>query len=71
LDSTAIPRTYWLEGGLIGGAIVGTFGALLFLGLDQDSHGSHVGVAVGGFITGGVLVGFPAGALVGGLFPKQ
>ena len=65
-DSVTIPRTYWLEGGVIGGVVLGFLGS----GLCQIGDHSSVGcyAAVFFFVGGGI--GFPTGALIGGLFPK-
>jgi|GEM_PF-3182445 len=73
-DSTRrIPKTYWVEGALIGGTVAGLFLASLAGGLcsDSDSGGNEpcwdnvlLGAVIG-FGTGGSL-----GALIGGQFKK-
>ncbi len=63
-DSTGIKRTHWLEGGLIGGVVMGVVGAG-FCG-----YTSVPCIAVGFAILGGGI-GFPVGALIGGMFPKE
>jgi hypothetical protein len=73
LGDTVYPKTYWLEGALIGGTVVGLLGGALAGGFcaDSDSGGKgpcwdNVLLGVGfGFATGGSL-----GALVGGQFRK-
>src|SRR5438105_1810042 len=60
-----IPRTYWLEGALIGAIGLGTFTAIGF----HDLCESHESCMVGGGVLGGA-VGFTIGALVGGQFRK-
>jgi hypothetical protein len=67
-SARVIPRTYWLEGGIIGGVSVGVVGALWFSGMSESGN------SVGGTIAGGLLcgaVGFTAGALIGGQFRKS
>ena len=62
-----VPRTYWVEGGVIGGLGLGVLGALEFRSLCDSSN------CTAGTIAGGVLggaVGFTVGALVGGQFRK-
>ena len=68
-DSTTrkIPRTYWLEGGLIGGVIVGALGSQLCKLGDNPSSMCFVEV----FLITGTFIGFPAGALIGGQFKKS
>jgi hypothetical protein len=74
-DSTRrIPKTYWMEGALIGGTVAGIFLASLAGGLcsDADSGGGNepcwdnllLGAAIG-FGIGGSL-----GALIGGQFKR-
>jgi hypothetical protein len=65
-DSTTIPRTYWLEGGLIGAVVLGFLGSGLCRLGDNPSVGCYFVVFF--YVGGGI--GFPAGALIGGLFPK-
>ena len=68
LDSTkTIPRTYWLEGGLIGGVVMGVF-TIGLAGLGEG-HTSTAGHAMAFLI--GASVGFPVGSLIGGQFPKH
>ena len=64
---TEIPRTYWLEGGTIGGTSVGVLSALYVRGLGES--GDRTAGTIAGFVLGGV-VGFTAGALIGGQFRK-
>jgi hypothetical protein len=66
------PSTYWKEGGIIGGLLLGIAGALLINGLchDSDTAEEHCGTkAVGGAALGAGL-GFVIGSLVGGQFHK-
>lgn len=68
-DSTqAVPRTYWLEGGIFGGVAMGAFGMTLASGLGEG-HTTTAGKVVAFLM--GASVGFPVGALIGGQFPKQ
>jgi hypothetical protein len=68
-DSTqAIPRTYWLEGGVIGGLGMGVFTIMLANGLGEGNT-TTAGEAMAFVI--GASVGFPVGALIGGQFPKH
>jgi hypothetical protein len=66
--SKEIPRTYWLEGAIIGGASVGVLSALYFRGLGES--GDRTAGTIAGFVLGGV-VGFTGGALIGGQFRKS
>ena len=66
--SKDIPRTYWLEAGIVGGASVGTLSALYFRGLGES--GDRTAGTIAGFVLGGV-VGFTGGALIGGQFRKK
>jgi len=66
-DSATIPRTYWLEGGLIGGVVLGFLGSGLCRLGEHPSIGCYLVVFF--YVGGGI--GFPAGALIGGLFPKR
>ena len=62
-----LPRTYWLEGGVIAGVGLGVLTGLSVRGLCESSDCTR------GMIAGGVLggfVGFTVGALVGGQFRK-
>ena len=69
LDSSrTIPRTYWLEGALIGAGGLGTFVAVAFHGLCESQN--CTGATIGGAVLGGA-VGFTVGALVGSQFRKQ
>jgi hypothetical protein len=66
-DSVTIPRTYWLEGGVIGGVVLGLLGSgLCAYGARPPAIACYL--VVFAFVGGGI--GFPAGALIGGLFPK-
>jgi len=61
------PRTYWLEGGLVGGIGLGVLSAVELRSFCES------GSCTAGTIAGGVLggfVGFTVGALVGGQFRK-
>ncbi len=68
------PRpTYWLEGGVIGGLVVGALGASLAGGLcgyDNAPHGSCTDDTIKGAFVGAGL-GFTVGALIGGQIPKH
>ena len=66
------PPTHWLEGGLIGGVIVGALGVTLAEGLCglSDSQASCGGAGIRGALVGGSL-GFCIGALIGGQVPKH
>ncbi|MGE5801386.1 MAG: hypothetical protein ACM358_03945 [Gemmatimonadota bacterium] len=64
----AIPRTYWLEGGVIGGLGMGVFATMLANGLGEGNT-TAAGEAMAFVI--GASVGFPVGALIGGQFPKH
>ena len=67
LDSVPHRRSYWLEGGLIGGALFGLVGTQ-FCGMGSSHR--DLGCYVPAFTFVGGVVGFPIGALVGRLFPK-
>jgi len=71
-DSTRIPRTYWLEGAGIVGALSGLFGVYLGVDLCDNTEGCHSPVpgALAGLVIVGV-VGFGVGALIGGQFPES
>jgi len=75
-DSAVIPRTHWLEGGLIGGGVMGALGAAFVIGMcSYDgpcgySPPQYALAGLGGFVFGG-LIGFVPGALIGGQFPKR
>ena len=64
-----IPKTYWLEGGIMGGVAMGIFGLEFARGMRDDNE-SHVLGDVGAFMLGAGL-GFTVGALIGGQFPKH
>lgn len=61
-----IPRTYWVEAGLVGAAVLGILGYEIG-GLYCE--GGCTGSRISGIVVGGSL-GFTVGALVGGQFPK-
>lgn len=65
------PRTYWAEGGLSGGIVLGTIAGMLAAGLCSYSEsGDDCTLApVTGFLVG-AAVGFPVGALIGGGDPE-
>ena len=67
-DSAAIRPTHWLEGGLIGGILVGLLGSQLCNLSDEKPPAACYVEAF--FLTGGA-VGFPVSALIGGQFPKD
>jgi len=69
-DSVApkIPRTYWLEGGLIGGVSLGLMTLMWARGMRESNRENIVG-DVAGFALG-FGTGFAAGSLVGGQFHK-
>lgn len=67
------PPTYWLEGGVIGGFLVGALGASLgggFCGYNDSPQGSCTDDVVKGAFFGAAL-GFSIGALIGGQIPKH
>ena len=65
------PRTYWKEGGVIGGLVLGIAAALLVDGLcGSDGGEENCTAKTFGGAALGAGVGFTAGALIGGLFPK-
>jgi hypothetical protein len=74
-DSTKYPRTYWLEGALIGGIPLALLGAALGGGLCTDPDNSGGGTescwddALLGLATG-LGVGGSLGGLIGGLIKK-
>jgi len=64
-------RTHWLEGGLIGGAVVGLgLGALASAMCDSDSGGNCSTIESSAFFLG-FGGGFVIGALIGGAVPKH
>ena len=67
LRDRGFPRTYWLEGGVIGGITGGVLGTLWFRGMSESrqSFGSTVAV---GMLCGAVA--FVPAALIGGQFRK-
>lgn len=65
----ALPRTYWLEGGITGGIGLGLVAAVLYGALCLEESQSCTGSTIGGAVFGGGL-GFTVGALVGGQFHK-
>jgi len=64
----AIPRTYWLEGGVIGAVTVGVLGTLWFRGMSESRPGLGATLAVGALCG---AVGFAPGTLIGGQFRKS
>jgi hypothetical protein len=68
-----VQKTHWLEGALIGGGILGVLGAAFGGGMcsyDETDDGPCWDEA----LLGGVLgfgIGFSAGGLIGGQFPKS
>ena len=74
-DTTrSYPRTYWLEGALVGGGVVGLLGTILAAGFcaDADSGGGDEPCWDNALLGAAVGVGTDAslGALLGGLIPK-
>jgi hypothetical protein len=67
-NARKIPRTYWLEGGLIAGTGLGVLSALWCRGMSEEPR-TNVAGTIGCFVLGGT-VGFTAGALIGGQFRK-
>ena len=68
LSHGTIPRTYWLEGGIIGGVTTGVLGTLWFEGVSESPHSLASTVAIGLLCS---AVGFAPGALIGGQFHKH
>jgi len=69
VDTTAIPKTYWLEGAVVGGTALGLFTVAFANGMSEGS-GPNLGGELLAFLIG-ASVGFPAGALIGGQFHKH
>src|SRR5207249_205065 len=67
-DAAAIRRTHWLEGGLIGGVLVGLLGSQL-CNLGDETPPARCYVEA--FALTAVGIGFPAGGLIGSQFPKH
>ena len=67
-SAIVIPRTYWLEGGVIGAVTVGVLGTLWFRGMSDSRPGLGATVAVGALCG---AAGFAPGALIGGQFRKS
>jgi len=67
-SATMMRRTYWLEGGVIGGILVGALGTQLCKLGDQGSRDTCY---VKLFLVTGGFIGFPVGALIGRQFPKH
>ena len=63
-DSTQIPRTYWLEGGLVLGSM-GLLAGLTASTFCEGKAGCQIGL---GALAAAIL--FPIGALIGGQIPK-
>jgi hypothetical protein len=66
-SAMALPRTYWLEGGVVGAVTVGVLGTVWFRGA-SDSRPSLGSTVVIGALCG--AAGFAPGALIGGQFRK-
>jgi hypothetical protein len=67
------PQTYWKEGGIAGGILLGLAGFVLIDGLcnSAETAEEHCGTkALGGAALGGA-VGFVIGGLVGGQVKKR
>ena len=67
-DSLPRRRTYWLEGGVVGGVLLGLVGTQ-FCG--QGTSRPGLGCYVPAFAFIGGVVGFPLGALIGHQFVKR
>jgi hypothetical protein len=63
----SVPRTYWLEGGVVGAIGLSLFTAVLYGGLCESQTCTRSTV---GFVALIGAAGFVAGALVGGQFRK-
>jgi hypothetical protein len=72
-DSMRPAPTYWKEGAITGGAIVGLTGALAMNGLCHmdDANASGCGLAALGGAALGFLIGAVPGALIGGQIHKS
>jgi Na+/glutamate symporter len=69
-DSTAIPQTRWLEGGLIGGVTLGLGVGLLYSAIcDRDAGNGQCNTAPVALTA--AALGFVIGALIGGAVPKN
>lgn len=66
-DTATIRPTHWLEGGLIGGILVGLLGSQLCNLGDKNPPATCY---VEAFVLTGGAIGFPVGALIGGQFAK-
>lgn len=69
VNTTEIPKTYWLEGGIVGGTALGLFTVAYANGMSEGSGPNALGNVLAFMI--GASVGFPAGALIGGQFHKH
>lgn len=69
---SGLPPNHWLEGGLIGGGVLGVLGSASFVGWCNSGarRGHCAQAAVGGFLLSAAL-GFGLGAIVGSQFPKH
>ncbi len=63
-----IPRTYWLEGGVIGGVSLGLATVMWARSMRESDRENIVGDVVGFAL--GFGTGFAAGSLIGGQFHK-
>lgn len=73
-DSVRLAPTYWKEGAVVGGVIVGALGAVAMTGLcemDESANGCNVGLAAIGGAAIGFLIGAIPGALIGGQIHKS
>jgi len=67
--SSIVPPTYWLEGGVVGGVVIGALGEAFAAGMCESSDGCP-GSRISGVVFGAAL-GFAVGALIGGQIPKE